>query len=288
MRKNITRKQIENAFTLCQEAGMGAQGNLIFGDLEETVETAMDSINWWKTHQNWAITAHWIIAYPGTHVYKISCELGIIQDPVQFIKAGCPEINFSKMTNEERRRIASLIDMLVNEKHEVLSNCSYSKGTSGKVTLVGTCPYCHKIGTYFNLDPIRPVKLEICPSCQKPLRLYASDYLHHTIFDNNLKYLLSLHKIVFWPVIVGLGKLFDFSALLSDENVFIVDSSPYKQGLEFCGKTVKSPDIITEKGVDMVIITTTTSVGSDIKNIIDTNYPNVRYIELVGNVFFEL
>jgi hypothetical protein len=286
MRKHITREQIENAFALCKQEGMEAQGNLIFGDLEETVETALDTINWWKAHQDWALTMHWIIAYPGTHIYKVSCEKGIISAPVQFIKDGCPEVNFSKMTDEERRKIASVMDTLVNERHDILSNARLESGQSGKVTVAGNCPYCGKPNTFFNLDPIRPIKLDVCPKCSRTLRLYASDYMCVETFRENIEKACKSSKIALWPVITGLSKLTEHLPDSAEADIYLVDSSQYKQGLELSGYTIHAPEIIAEKEIDVVFITTSTSISMDIINRIKKDFPTVKKIEIIGNLFF--
>ena len=286
MRKNITREQIENAFILCHEVGIAPQGNLIFGDLEETFETAMNSISWWKEHQDWALTMHWIFAYPGTHIYKVSCERGIIPDPVQYIQNGCPEINFSKMTDTERRQIALRIEMSVNEKHEILSGATISQGQLGKLRLDGSCPYCGSECTFFNIDLIRPIYLEVCKSCNKTLRLFGLDYIDPSIFSRNIKSILASHKIAFWPVVTGVAKLLELSSELTNENVFFVDSSQFKQGMKIHNKTIQNPKVIRELGIDTVFITVTTVISQDIMNDIRLNYPCVKRLEPVGNLFF--
>ncbi len=50
MRKNITIEQTEAALKILHDVGLNTQGFFIFGDLEETMETAMNTINWWKNH----------------------------------------------------------------------------------------------------------------------------------------------------------------------------------------------------------------------------------------------
>ena len=286
MRKGITRAQIENAFSLCHEVGIEAQGNLIFGDLEETEDTAIDTIQWWKAHQNWALTMHWIIAYPGSHVYKVACERGIIPDPVQFIKDGCPEVNFSKMTVDERRHIAATIDMLSSEAHDTLQNASILPGQTGKVTVSGNCPFCEEYGTYYNLDPIRPIKLEICSECNQTLRLFAQDYMDERVVDANVRRYLETGKIALWPVVTGLSTLIERVPSFSNENVFVIDSSKYKQNVELSGKMISSPYIISEKEISIVFVTTSTSVGMEIISQIRTGYPEVKKVGLVGDLFF--
>ncbi|MDR1379318.1 MAG: B12-binding domain-containing radical SAM protein [Synergistaceae bacterium] len=108
MRKNITVEQIETAFTAAYDVGLEAYGNLIFGDLEETRETIIHSLNWWKAHQNWTIYLFWIYTFPGSHLYKTAIERGIITDPVKYLKDNRMQINISKMPDKE------YWDMVVN------------------------------------------------------------------------------------------------------------------------------------------------------------------------------
>lgn len=288
MRKNITRAQIENAFSLCWEAGIAASGNLIFGDLEETVETAMETINWYKAHPKWSLAMHWIIAYPGSFVYKTARERGIISDAAEFIRAGCPEVNFSKMTYDERRRIAFIIDTAQSVSHDKLRDAKIMPGSTGKITVTGKCPYCGKTAAYNNIDPIRPVKLETCPQCSHTLRLYCVDYLCADTVRSNLEEMAQAGKTAIWPVLVGLDGLLERVATFQTDNFYLVDSSPFKKGLEISGKIVHSPDIIAQYGIDTVILTTTTSVGAEIAGIINKDYPNVREIVNIGELFFPM
>ena len=46
MRKHITIEQTEKALKLIYDAGLPTTGNFIFGDIEETFETAMNTLDW--------------------------------------------------------------------------------------------------------------------------------------------------------------------------------------------------------------------------------------------------
>ena len=286
MQKNITRAQIENAFSLCEKVGLEAQGGLIFGDLEETVETAMETISWWKIHPTWNISLGWIIAYPGSYDYKVACKRGLISDPVQYIKDGCPEVNFSKMTDEERRHIASVIASLQNEQHDIIRDAVISSGKFGKINMRGGCPYCGEVGTFLNLDPIRQKKLEICPSCNHTLRIRPYDYVDKGIFNNNILNVLKTSKIAFWPIVTGLMELIQNTPALHSDKVFFIDSSTYKQGMDYCGKVVQAPKVIAKENIDTVFLTTATNVSVEIENTINKNYPGVKCIKLVGDLYF--
>jgi radical SAM superfamily enzyme YgiQ (UPF0313 family) len=100
MCKNITVEQIDAAFEAAKQAGLEAYGNLIFGDLEETAETIKNSLDWRVSHPEYNIRLGWIITFPGSHLYKTAIERGIISDPVQYLKGGCPQINVSKLSDE--------------------------------------------------------------------------------------------------------------------------------------------------------------------------------------------
>lgn len=85
---------------------MTLQGNFIFGDTEETIETATNTLNWWKKHLHYGITLNFITIFPGAELYKYACSKKIIIDPIEFIKQGCPIINVSKMNQDERAWLA--------------------------------------------------------------------------------------------------------------------------------------------------------------------------------------
>ena len=97
MRKNITVARIERAFDLALEVGIPAYGNIIFGDLEENLDSIQNSLNWWKRHPQYHIFLLHILTFPGTHLYKVACERGIIQDPVQYLIRNDTQINVTKM-----------------------------------------------------------------------------------------------------------------------------------------------------------------------------------------------
>ena len=287
MRKHISRAQIENAFSICQEVGIDAGGHIIFGDLEETVETAMDTINWWKDHQDWVLTMGWISVYPGSYVYKICCERGLIADPVQYIKAGCPQFNFSKMTDDERKQIATAIETLTNEKHDILNDAFLIQGQSGKVTLTGNCPYCGERGKFLNLDPVRPQKSELCAGCNRALRLFSLDYMIVETVDSNVRRLLQSHNIALWPVVQGVRVLIERIPTLQNDDVIIIDSSSVKQGALLANKIIHPPDAIHSHNIDTVLITMTgATAGMDIMSNIQKNYPQVKRVELIGDLFF--
>ncbi|WP_094606112.1 hypothetical protein SPSIL_007820 [Sporomusa silvacetica DSM 10669] len=111
MRKNITVEQIERAFDLALEVGLPAYGNLIFGDLEETPETIGNCLNWWKNHPQYNIFILYILTFPGTHLYKVAYERGIIKDRVKYLIDNDTQINVTKMSDEEYWDIIKKVEL---------------------------------------------------------------------------------------------------------------------------------------------------------------------------------
>jgi len=103
MRKGITVEQIDQALDWAFEVGLPASGNIILGDLEETPETMVKSLNWWKKRyqKNCNINLKWILTFPGTHLYKVACDRGIITDRVEYLKDCATQINVTKMPDEQ-------------------------------------------------------------------------------------------------------------------------------------------------------------------------------------------
>lgn len=120
MRKGITRVQIEWALERLRVAGLHSRSGVIFGDAVETMETAMSTFEWYKLNvSRWRMFADMIIAFPGSTLYKRACQVGIIPDPVQFLRDGCPIVNVSQMNDEEFRRVVSLIEKNNGRKYNV-------------------------------------------------------------------------------------------------------------------------------------------------------------------------
>ena len=111
MRKGITLPQIETALNLLHAAGLISRSGIIFGDSIETFETAMFTFNWFKANRDrYRMFVDMIIAFPGSTLYKRSCQNGMIPNPVQFLQDGCPVVNVSKMNPSEFDELVRLVE----------------------------------------------------------------------------------------------------------------------------------------------------------------------------------
>lgn len=283
MRKQITVEQIEHALALANEVGITIQGNFIFGDLEETVETAMSTINWWQKHSEYQIPLKWIVVYPGTHLYKVACEKGIIKDPVQYIKDGCPYINVSKMSDAEYREISLKINSFASKNKNKLLNTHIEMKNMGKVDFIGKCPFCEYENRFINVDVFRIVTNQVCKKCKKSLNILVADYIDD-ILEKNIAKMLKTEKIALWPAIDAVTNMFEKAFSLQDDNVFFIDSSPLKQGSIFFNKIIQPPDIIIEKNIKIVILTLTTFTVNEIIGTINSKYSQVQHIIYSGEL----
>lgn len=132
MRKGITRQQIEYALDLLREAGLNTRSGVIFGDTEETYETAQSTLKWlYANRKRYQLFADMIIFFPGSVLYRRACKSDIIPDPVQFLKDGCPIVNGSRMSDEEFGKIVKEVGRISNRQYDVRNYRTHQAVDSG-------------------------------------------------------------------------------------------------------------------------------------------------------------
>ncbi len=156
MKKKMKISATETALALTKKHGIGIQGNLIFGDPKETVDTSERSLAWWRNNREYQINLGMIEPYPGTPIYIDAVANGKITDRMEFIKKGCPPLNLSEMSSEEYIRLSSKVVTMM------LENRIYAKVLKsekmGVVDFKGNiyrfvvkCPHCGKDVEYANM-----------------------------------------------------------------------------------------------------------------------------------------
>lgn len=120
MRKGITRVQIEDALEMLRAAGLNSRSGVIFGDTDETWESAMFTLEWFrKNYEKYRMFVDMVIAFPGSVIYKRACLSGVIPDPVQFLKDGCPIVNISRMSDAEFDALVAQVEKINYRKYTV-------------------------------------------------------------------------------------------------------------------------------------------------------------------------
>jgi hypothetical protein len=182
MRKGVTIEQIEQIISYANEIGINMEGSLIFGDLEETMDTVSHTLNWWKENKKRIKSLHMILVFPGTYLYQVACEKGIIKDSVQFIKdyssPGAPFVNVSKLADKEYFELQSLLLVLKNEKQ---------------------CPHCQGI---IEFEKFAFMKIEgRCSVCNTKMVLIPAEYYDSETLSKNIESLIKGKRTAIWEEI---------------------------------------------------------------------------------------
>lgn len=173
MQKFITPEMVNKAIQLAEKVGIACGGNLIFGDLNETLETAYTSLAWYEQNQYAQVTLALIAVYPGTHLYEQALIKGIISDELQYIESGCLNINISQMTDLEYGELLQKInatreqDSLPPNFMKVITIDKFNK----QMELEVCCPNCGEVFIYPNADLLLMKMKQICPGCQNKYQI---------------------------------------------------------------------------------------------------------------------
>jgi hypothetical protein len=179
MKKSITPQQVEQAIVMTSNRGLSLQGNFIFGDRAETLETAEETLSIWRRHTDVGIVLLYIWALPNSELYQYCISKGIISDKLAFYKTGL--YSMRNMTGMPESDYLYLMGR-INIESIIYNPVSIpSHATHQEITVA--CPHCREKHTYKNftvyencsypnLFPTRPnllfyYKAVYCRTCRK-------------------------------------------------------------------------------------------------------------------------
>lgn len=290
MRKGTTVEQIERALKLVYDAGISLDGCFIFGDIEETVETANNTLNWWREHAEYKINLNLITVFPGSYLYQYACRQGIIQDRVQFLRESCPQINVSRLSEQELSELVryimeahvSMVKAL--DAIEVLA----VDPTMGRVALSAVCSQCTQRNTWENIK-LFAANFIPCAHCGQKYNIPLPAELRANLEENMTGLLRHFGKVAVWGVNYHTSDLFRQSRVLHNPNVFPVDISGTKRLMDLHGKRIHPPIVIEKEGIQAVVIAIPAYV-SQISSQVRNDHRNVSEIidicRLVGRHSF--
>ena len=153
MNKHITPVQINQAVHSTLKHNLSIQANFIFGDRAETMETAQETLNYWKNNIPAGIMLAFINPFPGTVLYKHACERGIIKDKLDFIENHILEaINMTDgMTDSEFEKLK--LDIFEAELKYRMCTIPVSvkkRKDTGTYNFRVKCPHCNENVEYRN------------------------------------------------------------------------------------------------------------------------------------------
>jgi len=172
MKKHILAKDIERAVEMTFAAGIQVQGNFIFGDVAETVETVTDTLTMWLRTRKNQIWMFPIEVYPGTPLYLDAVAKGQIRDPAGFIAAGCPPVNLTGMSDAENLRTHIALLILSNAYNSTPAQVLSIRDMPphplrGRVlAMTVQCPHCETVAEFRNIAPEGVTKFS-CRTCNR-------------------------------------------------------------------------------------------------------------------------
>jgi len=152
MNKHTTIEVIEQALQWTYDAGIGIQGNLIFGDKNETVKTAEETLRWWFKHRHLAINLAYVIPYPGSEIYKYAVESKIIPDRLKYIQQECPSVALTPEMDRVWRWVESYRTQGIIPAKTIVFECTGHDTYRGDLLHIKViCPHCKTEQEYRNI-----------------------------------------------------------------------------------------------------------------------------------------
>lgn len=277
MRKGITVEQIELALKMVHEYEIPFYGCFIFGDIEETVETARNTIKWFKEHSKYNIHLTLIKTFPGSYIYQYACQKGIIKDRVKYLKDGCPQVNISRMSDAEFSEIVSSISDAQSSMKSIDSiELQWLDLQMGRETIAGICSNCSRKNIWENIKLFANDYI-YCSHCGQKYDIPCPIPLRENL-DRNIALLLGKYgKVAVWGMTLTIMDLFKRSKMLNSPNVFPVDISASKREISLHGKKIHAPAILGEEDIRVVVIAVP-SHGGQISCQVKENHPKVEEI----------
>lgn len=180
MNKKITPAQIEKVVDIANENNLSLVGNFIFGDPSETLDTAFETINWWKSNFfKHDIYLDMIQALPGSLLYERAVRKKIIADKLSFLRRACPIVNLTGLSTNEFDNISNTINCLRQMRSQALRVEVEQLNISGTVDLTVQCQHC--LHSFSIVDKDLTIEsrwsYETCPSCRRQILISPSDLI---------------------------------------------------------------------------------------------------------------
>jgi radical SAM superfamily enzyme YgiQ (UPF0313 family) len=278
MRKGTTVEQIEKTLKLVYDAGISLEGAFIFGDIEETAETANNTLKWWREHSQYKISLNLITVYPGSYLYKYACEKGIIKDKVQFLKDGCPQVNVSQLTDKElsglvRQFMEAPVNQVKTLDSVKLASVDYQ---TGRIAIRGACIMCGQENDWEDIK-LFTINFISCKKCGQKYNVPLLPALRANIDENIKKLLEKYGKVALWGINYHSSDLFKNSAALRDAQVYPIDISETKRKMDLYGKKISAPEAINTEDIKAVVVAIPVYF-TQISSQIEANHKNVEKV----------
>jgi len=283
MKKGVRIEQIEEALDACKRNGLFAQSFMIFGDPEETWDTAVKSINWYRSRiefdqyfQVFNIMSGLIFAYPGTKLYKDAVKQGKIKDPIRHIKdGGMTPVNLSKLNDDEYHSLMRLFKT-IEQPYKVI-NTKALPTPDKTIDIKYTCPNCDKSILLKGFDELFVNHQRNCTDCGCVCNIIPIECANFANSNSLIDKFIEHENVGVWPVdtINFYWILEIIPCLKSEKSIFINSDSSVKI---LADKIIYQPDIINQKNISTIIIPNGIDSYNEIKDEIYSRYPSVSKV----------
>ena len=153
MKKHITPDQIDRAIKATLKNKISMQGNFIFGDVAETMETAKETLDYFRQNYQAGIFLGFINPYPGTEIYQRCLERGVIKNKLDFIENHIFDVfNMTETMTDKQFRKLWFDVFYASYKHRAYARCcSLTRTKRGTFDIRLKCPHCNEVIEYKNL-----------------------------------------------------------------------------------------------------------------------------------------
>ena len=179
MKKYISKEQIARTLELSRSVGIGVQGYFIFGDPAETLDSARETLAFWKSHADYHITLGFVRPYPGSVLWE--AELGKNGlDELSFLeKCVYNPPNMSRLSPDEWFLLQKeVLGALMDNDHfgEFISGY---RQTNGGESMTIRCPHCSSIVEYGNFNQrILGIFKLACRVCNQAMNMTPLAFEH--------------------------------------------------------------------------------------------------------------
>lgn len=256
MRKGTSIAQIEKALSTAHQMKMPVNGCFIFGDVNETVETAEKTLHFWMDHPQYGISIKMIKVYPGTSLYRYARKNDIIADPVKFYQEGCPPVNVSKLSSKELGDLVKRITVLPYQQGKTLQNVELLDldPETAEVEVKGNCSYCSKVFKWENYRFFSLGRV-FCTHCHSAQNVPLPDEIF-TLLQTNLDSILKKHRAALWGMadysMHFVEKILEVSTYR--DKIELIDLSEEKQLMYIQEKKVHGPSVLDNQDINYVIV----------------------------------
>ena len=193
MKKKAKVERVDQALALTDKEEIIIQGNLIFGDSVETVETANNTLKWWSKNRDKGVNLTPLQVWPGSPVYIEAVRNGLITDRDNYVKNLPVYLNVSNMNNVNMGILHKVLTTYT------LTGFKWAKNFNFKVSkkelpnrgksydLEYDCPHCntknHNKNCIIDYDEVWPFIRMFCSGCYKRVNVEKPDWLN----DDDIK-----------------------------------------------------------------------------------------------------